>query len=101
MRVILGGVLGGVTSFVCLVLAVPAMPFLGIPASGGTPRVALAVVASTGLWWFLGQVAAGRATRRPVVGWREWMREFAVLGSGVWAGAVGGIVLAALLLGAL
>lgn len=101
LRGIIGGVLGGLASFACLVLAIPAMPFLGIPASGGALRTGAAVLISAALWWFLGRVAAGRATRRPVAGWREWLREFAVLGVGVWAGAAGGVVLAALLLGAL
>ena len=52
------------------------------------------------VWWFLGQVVAGRVTKRPVVGWREWLREFFVVGLGLWIGAAGGLLLGVLVLGA-
>ena len=43
---------------------------------------------------------AGRVTKRPVVGWREWLREFFVVGLGLWIGAAGGLLLGVLVLGA-
>ena len=70
-------------------------------AADGTVRTAVAVTASLAVWWVLGQVVAGRVTQRAVAGWREWFREFLVLGSGLWVGAVGSVLLAALVLGAL
>ena len=97
---VLGGTVGGAVSFVFMVMAVPVMPLLGIPAAGGTTRLTIAILASGVIWWFLGQVVAGRVTRRPVAGWREWTREFLVLGIGLWVGAAGGLLLGALALGA-
>lgn len=98
---VVGGAVGGVMGFVTLVAAFPVMPVLGVPAADGSARLALAVVVSLVVWWVLGQMAAARVTRRAVAGWREWLREFAVIGSGLWLGAVGAVLLAALALGAL
>lgn len=98
---LVSGPVGGVISFVGLVLAVPALPVFGIPAAGGSSRFMLAIVVSAVAWWFVGQVAAGRVTRKPVVGRREWLVAFARLGAGLWVGALGGLALGALALGAL
>lgn len=94
------GAIGGVVSFVALVMALPVMPVLGMPAAGGGSRLLAAVAISGVAWWFLGQIVAGRVTRYPVVGWREWTKEFLVVGLGLWIGAGGGLLLGALLLGA-
>lgn len=96
---VVDGPAGGVVSFVFLVMALPVMPLLGMPAAGGGTRLLIAVGASAALWWMLGQVVAGRVTQRPVAGWREWTREFLVIGLGLWVGAAGGLVLGALVLG--
>lgn len=98
---LVSGPVGGVISFVGLVLAVPALPVFGIPAAGGSSRFMLAIAVSAVAWWFVGQVAAGRVTRKPVVGRREWLVAFARLGAGLWVGALGGLALGALALGAL
>lgn len=95
-----GGAAGGAISFASLVMAIPVMPILGMPAAGGGARLLAALVLSSGIWWFVGQAVAGRVTRRPVAGWREWTLEFLIVGSGVWAGALGGLVLGAVALGA-
>ena len=97
---LIDGPIGGALSFFFLVMALPVMPMLGMPAAGGGARLLLAIAASSALWWFLGQIAAGRVSRRPVVGWREWTREFAVVGLGLWLGAAGGLLLGAVILGA-
>jgi hypothetical protein len=94
------GSLGGAVSFVFMVMALPVMPLLGMPASGGASLLFAAVIASAVIWWVLGQVVAARVTRYPVVGWREWTREFVVIGFGLWIGAAGGLLLGALVLGA-
>lgn len=60
----------------------------------------IAVAASAVAWWFVGQMAAGRVTKKPVVGWREWAREFVIVSLALWLGAAGGLLLGALLLGA-
>jgi len=96
---VLPGAVGGVLSFVLAVMAVPFLPVFGIPAAGGPVRIGLAVVLSAGLWWTLGQMAAGRVTRGPVAGWREWTREFSLTGIGVWVGAIAALAIAALFLG--
>ena len=90
---------GGSVAFVLMVMALPVMPILGMPSAGGTARLLIAIVSSAVLWWFLGQVVAGRVTKRPVVGWREWLREFFVVGLGLWIGAAGGLLLGVLVLG--
>lgn len=99
LHALLGGAVGGAVNFVALVAAFPLMPVLGLPAADGTIRTLVAVGASLAVWLVLGQVVAGRVTQRAVAGWREWFREFVILGSGLWLGAVGAVVLAALVLG--
>ena len=83
-----------------MVMALPVMPLLGMPATGGSSRLLVAIALSGAMWWLLGPVVAARVTQRPVVGWREWTREFVVMGSGLWVGAAGGLLLGAFLLGA-
>ncbi|MFI0460544.1 MAG: hypothetical protein ACOYKG_01835 [Ilumatobacteraceae bacterium] len=96
----LSGPTGGSLAFVLMVMALPVMPILGMPAAGGAARLLIAIASSAVLWWILGQVVAGRVTKRPVVGWREWLREFFVVGLGLWIGAAGGLLLGVLVLGA-
>jgi len=95
----LGGTLGGVVGFMFMVMALPVMPILGMPAAGGIPRLGVAILISVALWWIVGQVVAGRVSRHPIVGWREWAREFAIVGMGLWLGAAGGLLLGAIALG--
>ncbi len=83
-----------------MVMALPVMPILGMPASGGGHRLLLAIILSAVIWWFVGQTVAGRVAKRPVVGWREWAREFFLLGLGFWIGAAGALIVGALALGA-
>lgn len=97
---VLPGAIGGAVSFLLMVMAIPAMPVLGLPAAGGGQRLLIAIAISAVLWWFIGQTVAGRVSKRPVVGWREWAREFVVLGLGLWIGAAGALVIGALALGA-
>ncbi|MFM8553357.1 MAG: hypothetical protein ACKOBO_01910 [Acidimicrobiales bacterium] len=101
LDLVVGGAAGGAVGFVALVAAFPMMPVLGVPAADGAARLAVAVGVSLVVWWVLGQMAAARVTRRAVAGWREWLREFVVIGSGLWLGAVGAVLLSALVLGAL
>lgn len=96
---IFSGAKGGALSFLFIVMAFPVMPLLGIPAAGGALRVLVAVLASGIVWWVIGQVTAARVTNHPVVGWREWTREYVTLAIGLWVGAVGSLALAALVLG--
>ena len=97
---IVSGPKGGSVAFVLMVMALPVMPILGMPSAGGTARLLVAIASSAVLWLFLGQVVAGRVTKRPVVGWREWLREFVMVGLGLWIGAAGGLLLGVLVLGA-
>lgn len=93
------GLIGGALSFMLMVMALPVMPILGMPATGGTSRLLTAIAISAALWWVLGQVVATRVARRPVVGWREWLKEFATMGLGLWIGAACALALGALMLG--
>ena len=94
------GTIGGAVSFVFMVLAIPSMPVFGLPAADSGHRMLMAVATSAVAWWFVGQVAAGRVTRSPVVGWRDWVREFVLVGLGLWIGAIGALLIGALALGA-
>jgi len=96
----LPGPLGGGVSFLGVVLACPVMPALGIPANGGSGLVLLAIALSAALWWLIGQLTAARVARTPVVGYREWLMSFLVMGSAVWIGALLGVLLGAVALGA-
>ena len=97
----LPGTIGGAFSFLTMVMALPVMPILGMPAAGGGQRLLIAVALSSVIWWFIGQTVAARVSKRPVVGWREWAKEFAVLGLGLWIGAAGALIIGALALGGL
>lgn len=97
---VFSGPMGGVFSFVFTVMAVPALPMFGVPAGGTDNTVLIAIAVSASAWWFIGQMASGRVTKKPVVGWREWLREFFTVGIALWCGAAGGLLLGALLLGA-
>lgn len=97
----LPGTIGGVFSFLTMVMALPVMPILGMPAAGGGQRLLIAVALSAVIWWFIGQTVAARVSKRPVVGWRDWAKEFAVLGLGLWIGAAGALIIGALALGGL
>ena len=77
------------------------MPIFGMPAVGGGSRLMLAMALSATLWWILGQVVGIRVAQRPVVGWREWSKEFVTLSLGLWVGAAMALALGALALGAL
>lgn len=100
IKAAMSGPVGGALSFVLMVMALPVMPLLGMPAAGGTSRLLVALALSAAIWWLLGQVVAARVTKRPVVGWREWTQEFLFVGLGLWIGAAGGLILGALALGA-
>lgn len=76
------------------------MPILGIPTTGGTGRMFLALVASAAVWWLIGQLAAARVSRSPVVGIREWATAFLGTGIAIWVGSVAGLLLGAFALGA-
>ena len=97
----LPGSLFGAIGFLIIVVALPTLPMFGVPAVSGTTVYLLAATTSIGLWFALGHVSAVRATRRAVVGWREWRREFRPLAIGVWLGAIIALAVAALILGAL
>ena len=96
---LISGPIGGSVAFVFMVMALPVMPILGMPAAGGSARLFVAIGICAVVWWILGQVVAGRVTKKPVVGWREWLREFIVVGLGLWIGAAGGLLLGVLVLG--
>jgi len=78
----------GVSGFAAAVLAAPALMPFGVPLATGSGRLWLGIVASVVLWMGVGVVAARRATRSPVAGWRDYWREFRWLAAGIWIGVV-------------
>jgi len=89
----------GLTGFVFLVLGAPVLPLLGVPAEGGTNRYLLAAAASAVLWMAIGWLAGRRASRLPVAGWSEWLREYLPLAIGVWIGAAFALIIAGTMVG--
>ena len=45
------GPIGGSLAFVLMVMALPVMPILGMPAAGGAARLLIAIASSAVLWW--------------------------------------------------
>ncbi len=90
----------GVAGLVLATLAAPTLPILGLPIAEGGARTWLAVGLAAALWIGVGAVAAYRATRRPVAGAAEWWREYLRLAAGIWLGALGALLLGALVVGA-
>ena len=97
----LPGSLLGILGYLILVIALPVLSIAGVPAVSTFASYALATVASAAIWFALGHMSAIRATRRAVVGWPEWAREFRPLAIGVAIGAVLALALSAIVLGAL
>ena len=97
----LPGSLLGMFGYLILVIALPVLSIAGVPAVSTFVSYTLATLASAAIWFALGQVSAIRATRRAVVGWPEWAREFRPLAIGVAIGAVLALALSAIVLGAL
>ena len=97
----LPGSLLGMLGYLVLVIARPVLSIAGVPAVSTFASYTLATLASAAIWFALGHVSAIRATRRAVVGWPEWAREFRPLAIGVAIGAVLALALSAIVLGAL
>jgi len=97
----LPGSLLGILGYLILVFALPVLSIAGVPAVSTFASYTLATLASAAIWFALGHVSAIRATRRAVVGWPEWAREFRPFAIGVAIGAVLALALSAIVLGAL
>ncbi|MEY2741243.1 MAG: hypothetical protein RL283_1345 [Actinomycetota bacterium] len=95
----LPGRVTGVLGFVLLLVGLPTLPAMGVPATSDGGRIVAAVVTSAAAWWVVGFVAARLATREAVASWREWVREAWPIAAAVAAGAVLSLVGAALLIG--
>ena len=99
--VALPGSLLSMLGYLILVIALPVLSIAGVPAVSTFASFTLATLASAAIWFAFGHVSAIRATRRAVVGWPEWAREFRPLAIGVAIGAVLALALSAIVLGAL
>ncbi|MEK7291821.1 MAG: hypothetical protein AAB327_01910 [Actinomycetota bacterium] len=99
--IFLPGTMTGVVGFLLINAGIPVLAITGIPAVSGTGRFVVAITASIGVWWTIGHFAAMRASRRTIVGWTEWRREFQPLAIGVWVGTVLALAVTAFVLGAL
>lgn len=90
------GAIAGALSFALRVMALPVMPLAGMPVAGGSMRMLVVVAASAAVWWMVGQLVAARVARRPVVGWRDWLKGYLTFGVGLWIGALGSMAIAAM-----
>lgn len=97
----LPGTLMGVVGFLLVNAGIPVLALTGVPAISGSSQFFVAILASVGVWWGIGHFAAVRASRRTIVGWTEWRREFQPLAIGVWAGSILALGVTAFVLGAL
>ena len=97
----LPGTITGLLGFLLIVAALPTLPMLGVPATAGATVYLLGAATSLGAWLVLGHVAALRASKRAVVDWSDWRREFVPLALGLLLGGVLALVIGAIVLGAL
>lgn len=91
----------GVIGFLFINAGLPVLPITGVPAISGASRYLIAIIGSVVVWWIIGHFAAVRASRRAIVDWREWRREFQPLAIGVWVGTILTLGVTAFVLGAL
>ncbi len=99
LLIVLPGSFTGLIGFVLTVIALPTLPFFGVPAAGGVTRYALSFISSALLWWVVGHYAARRAVQLTISGWPEWIKEFRPLAIGVVLGSLISLALAAVVLG--
>lgn len=97
----LPGSLTGILGFLLLIAALPTLPMFGVPAVTGATVYLLGVVTSLGAWLAIGHLAALRASKRAVVDWSDWRREFIPLALGLLLGGVLALIIGGLVLGAL
>lgn len=91
----------GVLGFLLLLIALPVLPMLGVPAVSSNSAYLLAFFLSLVLWFAIGHVSALRATRKAVSGWPEWIQEFRQFAIGIWVGALLSLAISTVVLGAL
>jgi hypothetical protein len=101
LLVALPGSLFGVLGFLFLLVALPVLPMLGVPAVSSNTAYLLAFFLSMVLWFAVGHVSALRATRKAVSGWPEWIQEFRPFAIGIWVGALLSLAISTVVLGAL
>jgi hypothetical protein len=92
------GRIGGIVGLGAGVVAAPGLLVAGAPF-GDQDTYGLAVLASVPLWMVIGVLASRRATRSPMASWRDFWREYSWLAVAVAAGALGGLTVAAAVLG--
>ncbi len=89
----------GVGGFALALFGAPLLPAFGVPMRTGSGAVLAAAAASAVLWFLVGALAAGRATRIPTSGWGRFWAEYLWLCLCVWVGALLAVVAANLVLG--
>lgn len=89
--------LGG---WLLVLIAFPTALASGLPWYLNVVTVGVAVATSLGGWLVLGSIAARRAARDPLAGWRDYWAEYLVLAGSVAAGVLVGLVLIAVISGA-
>lgn len=97
----LPGSLTGIVGFLLLMASLPTLPMFGVPAVAGGTIYLLGVLTSLGAWLAIGHLAALRASKRAVVDWTDWRREFVPLALGLLLGGVLALIIGGLVLGAL
>jgi hypothetical protein len=101
LLVALPGSLLGILGFMCLLVALPVLPMLGVPAVSSNSAYLLAFFLSLVLWFAVGHISALRATRKAVTGWPEWLQEVRPFAIGIWVGALLSLAISTVVLGAL
>jgi len=97
----LPGSLFGLLGFLILLIALPVLPMLGVPAVSSNTAYLLAFFLSMVLWFAVGHISALRATRKAVSGWPEWLHEVRPFAIGIWVGALLSLAISTVVLGAL
>jgi len=101
LLIALPGSLLGVLGFLFLLVALPVLPMLGVPAVSSNTAYVLAFFLSMVLWFAVGHISALRATRKAVTGWPDWIQEVRPFAIGIWVGALLSLAISTVVLGAL
>jgi len=94
--IVLPGRITGLLGFGLIVAACPLLVAFGIPLTTTMSAIFLGVMSSLVLWFAIGQIAAHRATQRPIADWRDWWSNLWPLGLAMVLGGGAGFGLFAL-----
>lgn len=95
------GAFFGAIGFIAITCAMPLLPMVGLPARTGAIRWLIAIVGSSTIWWWVGQLSAARVRKLAIASWADWAKEFGLYAAALVLGVIFALLIAAKSLGAL